>query len=65
VSDLTLAPAVYWRLRFLQSDAENAQLKAQSRLQAALTQAGVPADVPYTWRDADTTLVAPSVNAGT
>lgn len=64
---VTLAPADYWRLRFLAADAELAQvraqlaiLQAQARLQAAWP-VGAVAGVAYTWDDATCTLRWPEM----
>jgi hypothetical protein len=55
-----LDSTTYWRLRYLQSEAEKALLQAataEGRFRAALEAAGVPLDVEHQWRDVDTSVV--------
>ena len=64
---MTLAPAVYWRLRYLQAKAEAADAVTVARwaeLREALLRAGVAPDTPYQWDDATTSLVPPPQPGG-
>lgn len=57
---MTLDPAVYWRLRYLQAESEKAMLAAaaaESRYRMGLVAAGVPPEVEHQWHDATTALV--------
>jgi hypothetical protein len=52
-------PATYWRLRYLQAEAEKSMLVAahhESRYREALQAAGIDPAVPHTWHDEATTL---------
>lgn len=63
MTDVVLDPAVFYRLRWLQAEAEKAQLVADQRHAAfldAMREAGIDVTVPYAWRNRDTTLVPPS-----
>jgi len=64
MSDVVLAPGVYWRLRYLQRDAEAREAEARLRVAAAtaryhdaLRACGLDPKTAYQWRDADATLV--------
>lgn len=64
--DVALAPEVYWRLRYLQADAERQRIQTRLAERIFLDQlaaAGGNPDVAYVWRDRDTTLVAPGTDA--
>lgn len=62
-ADVRLDPAVFYRLRWMQAESEAAGLRADVaslRFREALMRAGADPDIAYAWRNADTTLVAPT-----
>lgn len=64
---MTLDPAAYWRLRYLQAESEKAMLAAaaaESRYRLALAAAGVPPEVEHQWHDGSTSLVPVAGGAG-
>lgn len=70
MSAVTLDPAVYWRLRYLQAESETASVRqqlAEARYQLALAHALAPHGgdprTAYRWDDARCALVAPEASS--
>lgn len=65
---LTLAPDVYWRLRFRQADAETAAARlevARLRLEVEARAVGMPEVGEFRWDDASMSLVPVADVGGT